>query len=311
MSIFNFPFLRRSLPSLGNPVYSDDLLAANQLTIDGLSALTNLPNPGFAIISGMAYTPGSPGSFAPGIFWLNGIFYLMQTPFPETLFLIPNLQDINSEPFSDTNSRNTYTQYYAQTSTVATPQSTPQFSGNMNANRIGLNDLKTALISAQATIAGLGNSATRDVGIIPGTVAAGDDPRLVGPVSFFLATFAQINNVIIKGTVSGAYAPVNPGDPVNKNYTDTNFVKKLASGNTNVGDVPNGGITIPIFFPSALPDTNYAIFITVISLGTPFNDATVHTPAVFGKTTAGCQVRLQEGVGVTQNISLDWIVFSK
>lgn len=311
MSLFPFPFFRKSLPSLGNPVYISDILASNQLTIDGLSAILNLPSLGFAIISGFTYDPGPPEGYGPGIYWLNGFFYNQQNTFVGGQYLAPNLVDVLPKPFSDTNTHNIYTEYLSQ-ATSSPAGATPLFTGNMDQYRIGLQDLKTNLLAAEATIASLGNAAFANIGTLAGNVASATDPRLIGNLAFFDARYAQRINVIEKGTVSGAYVPANPGDPTNKAYVDAISGRRLASGRTNVGEIPTGEITVNISFGVTLADTNYKVMCTLVSLGTPHNDATVFTPAMIDSSKSQTQVSFQlgEGVGIAQNVALDWIVFA-
>lgn len=243
MSLFNFPTHRLSYPSVGNPVYVSDIQAANELTLDGLTALTDLPNPGFAIISGLKYAGGQ---YSQGVVWLNGTFFYSFNVLTEGLYLSPVGLPLLNKPFSDTNSRFIYSEFRVGPS--SNPESaSPLFVGDMNAYRIGLTDLKNEIATIEAELLTLGNAAFKNVGTAAGTVAAGDDPRLVGPLSFFDNRYAQKVNVIQKGDAPG-YIPVTPGDPVNKAYADRS-VQKLASGVFAVGNV--GGttgttLTVPI-----------------------------------------------------------------
>ena len=217
--LIQFPFVRKEYPGVGNPRFVSDIVAANQATISAMKAITGLADIDFAIISGMEFTPGTPnGTYAPGIFYLNGLFYYLGASFTEGLYLAPNPTDIMPKPFSDGNSRLTYT-LLSGVSTSNPTGATPIFSGNMNAYRIGLKSMKANLVSVQGTIALLGNAAFMNVGTTAGTVASGNDPRFGYTQAQIDSLFALKANVIEKGTAT-AYTPTNNLDPVNKQYAD-------------------------------------------------------------------------------------------
>ena len=139
------PFLRNQYnpsPTYRNPVWIGDVVAANQALLTMLQLLGGFdPTTDFALLWGFAYTAGSPGTYGPGLFYLNGNFYFQSTTFNENLRLIPNVT--GTMPYTypdDLVSRNTYNINYSQTGTGATQ--TPLFAtgGNMAAYRM---DLKT------------------------------------------------------------------------------------------------------------------------------------------------------------------------
>lgn len=219
MSLIPWPFSRKEYPGVGNPRFVSDIVAANQAVIDAMKAITGLGNSDFAIITGLEFTPGTPnGTYAPGIFYLNGSFYYLGASFGEGLYLAPNPTDVLPQPFQDGISRLTYTLLSA-ISTSNPSGSTPIFNGAMNAYRIGLKLLKADTLALQATIATLGNAAFRNVGTISGTVAAGDDSRFGYTQAQIDTLFSKKTDVILKG--SGiAYTPTAATDPVNKQYAD-------------------------------------------------------------------------------------------
>lgn len=304
---FQIPYVRKSVPALGNPVFVDDVVAANQLTLNMLGIL--IGSTGFAIIYGLIYSGVSPsGTYSPGLVYFNSNLYFVPAISNEGLYLTPANVDINPQPFSDTNNRPTYTLLQAATTAIpGGPASLIKLSGNMKQYRMDLTTINNIVQASAVTIAGLGNSATLNVGQIIGTVAAGNDPRLVYTADQLDARYAQIPSVIIKGAGT-AYTPIAATDPVNVGYLTENFPQLLASGQTAVGDIPTGGVTVPLAFGSVLNSTNYYVGVMILSNGTPAQDATLHTPAIFNLTTAGCSVRLQEGVGGVQNVSLTWII---
>jgi hypothetical protein len=203
MSLIQFPFIRKYYPGKTNPVFVTDTQAANQGLLDAITAVTGLSGSGFAIITGLNYVTGVPNTFTPGIIWFNGTFYYCATTFNEGNCLAPNPQDILPETFEDTTINNIYTVQYAAVTAVSAG-STPQFTGNMNAYRISLTYLQGAVAALQAIAAGLGNSSTLNVGTTAGTVAAGNDSRLVYNLSQFNTLFGG-KAPAFKGNISMNY----------------------------------------------------------------------------------------------------------
>jgi len=204
MSLFNWPFKRKVYAGIENPRYVSDIQAANEAVLDGIAAVTGLNGTDFAIISGLDFTPGPPtGSYAPGVIYFNGTFYLVQTGFNENLYLTPNNTDVLSVGFTDGNARNIYTEQYAVSTAVSTGN-TPQFTGDMDQYRLGLKFTKSEIITLQTIAANLGNSATRNVGTTAGTVAAGDDTRLVYTQTQFNTLFSG-KSPSIKGEIKQIY----------------------------------------------------------------------------------------------------------
>jgi hypothetical protein len=224
-SLFTWPFRRKQYPGIGNPRFVSDIVAANEAVIDAMKALTGLNATDFAIITGLDYTPGAPGQYGIGVFYLNGNFYYVGTVFSEGLYLAPNPSDTMTQPFSDGVSREIYT-LLTGNSTSNSAGATPIFSGNMNTYRIGLKIVNGNVLAMQATLAALGNAAFKNVGTTPGTVAAGDDQRFGYTQGQIDSLFARKANVIEKGTNTG-YTPTGANDPVNKQYADAAMGAKL------------------------------------------------------------------------------------
>jgi hypothetical protein len=258
MSLFQWPFKRKHYAGLGNPRFVDDIVAANEAVIDGLKAITGLSNTDFAIISGLDYTAGSPsGTYAPGIFYLNGSFYFIGTGFSEGLYVAPNPTDTMSQPFSDGNSRNIYQLLYGQSTSSPTGAS-PVFSGDMNSYRLGLKNIKAQVLVLAALYNGLGNSAVLNVGTTPGTVAAGDDPRFGYTKAQIDSLFALQSSVILKGAGT-SYTPSASTDPVNKQYADQAAGCRLRY----LGNFAGDGSSVTPLGPSSSPLT-----VTYVRLGT-------------------------------------------
>lgn len=149
MSDVQWPFVRLEYPGIGNPRFVSDIVAANQAVLDALTGISGLGVTDFAIFSGFVYTPGSPGSYTAGIFYFNGGWYYMSTPFSENLYLTPSVTQIMSKPFDDTVSRFIYQVQYGVSTNVAAGN-TPQFTGNMNQYRLDLKSMGANIISLLA-----------------------------------------------------------------------------------------------------------------------------------------------------------------
>lgn len=192
MSLFQWPFKRKTYAGLNNPRYVSDIQAANEAVVDALSSIAGLSNTDFAIIYGLNYTAGAvtgTGSYSAGIFFLNGSFYYLGNSFGEGNYLIGTTQDTMPVAFEqDGIERPIYTLMNGLVTANPTGAS-PQFSDNMNQYRIGAKFTKSEIITLQGICADLGNAATKNVGTTSGTVAAGDDPRLG-------YTIAQVNAII-------------------------------------------------------------------------------------------------------------------
>lgn len=145
--LIQFPFTRISYPSIDNPVYSQDIVAANQEIQSAIAALAGLDSTvSFAILGGLDYTIpiSGPNYYTTGFFWLNGVIYYQNVDFDENLYLIADVTQIMPYTFSDAVTRNLYQVNLSQTSGSPT-SATPQFSENMNQYRISNEYLSTAI----------------------------------------------------------------------------------------------------------------------------------------------------------------------
>jgi hypothetical protein len=170
MSIFQWPFKRKTYPGIENPRFVSDIEASNESTLDGLAALAGLGTTDFAIISGLNFTAGVPNTFTPGVFFLNGVFYYMGTVFNENLFLQGNMVDTLSEAFTDGNSRYIYTLQQGAAVAVSSPSTTPAFTGNMNTYRINNAFIAARVNTLMGITNSLGTAAFANIGTAAGNV---------------------------------------------------------------------------------------------------------------------------------------------
>lgn len=83
----------------------------------------------------------------------------------------------------------------------------------------------------------------------------------------------------------------------------------LLSGTATIGDVPTAA-DYTVSLGVTLADTNYMVFGTVISKGTPADDSTVIF-AVHSRTTTSFKFNVHETANVTQNVDIDWFIIHK
>lgn len=94
------------------------------------------------------------------------------------------------------------------------------------------------------------------------------------------------------------------------NYMD-NIVNAipLAKGNYVIGNAPPITSSYPVTFAVPLSTSNYIISSTLISLGDGQADNEIQY-AIGNKTASGFTIYVRETANVTQNISLDYVIFS-
>jgi len=309
-----FPTIRKTVPGLGNPAYIDDVKAANQLLTDGLCAILGMYNTnGFCILSGFAYDPNAK-VYGPGVFMFNQQFYYQPVAFPEGSYLKPNLTDVMPKPFSDTNARPIYTNYVS----VATNDpngATPIFQGDMQSVRVGLFENVSIIHTLQDVIASLGNAAFESVGTTPGTVAAGNDPRLVGDLSFFDNRYSQKKDVLLRNQPGDPnippYVPVNPWDPTDKKYVDATSGRRAASGTIHVGDADTAGGTLYVVDMGVVVlNAAYLLTYSFGSLSANHNIDILYQTCWVNKQQSSFGLWFREAQAGVQNIQLDWIAWN-
>lgn len=149
-SLIQFPFQRLQYAGKANPRYVSDVVAADQIALDAITAISGLGASDFAIFSGLEFIDTISGSnyYTAGVFYLNGTWYYQPSDFNENLYLAPNVTGIMPYIFSDAVSRNIYQVNYSQSS--ASPSgNTPQFTGDMNAYRMDIKTIFERLVITQ------------------------------------------------------------------------------------------------------------------------------------------------------------------
>lgn len=319
--LIQFPFTRAIYPGIDNPVWVSDILAANQGMLTGLLTLLNLPNPGFAIVSGMAYTSGTPsGTYGPGIFVLNGQWYNITTTSSDGQYLTGTTQGVMPEGFDNGTSNPIYTIQVGSAvgSNSGTGPFSPVLAGGMTAYRVGLWDLLAVIIGLQAITGRLQGAAFLPVGTTAASVAAGNDSRFGFTQALADLRYAQIVNVLIEGSTNNNFVPTQPYDPVTKIYSDQSSAKRLTnpstgaflSGNENIGSVSNAGTITSISLGTTLANTNYIALVMVVGASSTPHEDTVFAPVIRNKTTTSFDVLLVSTGGETTNVSIDWMLFS-
>lgn len=222
MSLLTWPFKRKTYPGLSNPRFVDDVKASNEAVIDAIIALMGVSGTDFFILSGLDYTAGAPGTYQPGIFFVNGAFYYISTVTQEGLYLTGTTQDTILEPFPDDGvARLIYTLFQGVSANApAPPNTSPVLAGNMNQYRLGLKFLQALVNSFATTINLLRAAAFLNVGTTSGTVAAGDDARFGYTVAQINALFALQSEVLLFGQPNNGFVPTQPFDPATKGYVD-------------------------------------------------------------------------------------------
>jgi|GEM_PF-4699564 hypothetical protein len=280
MSLIQFPFSRIAYAGIVNPVFVDDIKAANQEINDAITAITGMNSTDFAILSGMEFVPGITNTFNPGWFYFQGQTYYMNASFNEGFYLQPNPTNIMPEGFIDpTATKNIYTVYYAVTSSSPTGN-TPIFSGNMNAYRIGLKYFQGVIAGLQTVTTGLGTTAYTNLGTATGQVLtanqtytqaqvnailAGYQPSTVGQVINFLPLSSGQNTAFLalfNGSGEGVTYPWIGWHLLNgqDGYPDMTGVMPVGVGTSFVYNTPGGADTVTLIANNIPPLNSDAQF---------------------------------------------------
>lgn len=309
-----FPYQRFTYPGIDNPIYVGDIRLANEATMAGMAAMAGLGANEFWIISGLEYVNDTQPYYTAGYIYLNGLFYQVEQQFNEGNWLVAQSVVALTEPFDDGQNRFIYLHYRAQAS-AANPDpvnntSGPQFIGPMDNYRRAIDYISDRVAFMLTKVNALKSAAFADIGLAAGNVASAQDPRLVYTAVQLDARFAQRINVIEKGTVSGAYVPANPGDPVNKAYSDATSGRRITSGITPLGDADLGGGTVHTISFGQTINVPYMVAWTLNSLSANpaldvFSQITIRA-----KTTTSFGIYLREQQNGVQNVTVDWIIWA-
>lgn len=291
MSLIKWPFKRKTYSGLDNPRFVDDITAANEAVIDGMTALTGLGSTDFAIISGLNFLAGTPNVFTDGIFYLNGAFYYQSTGFNENLYLLPTPTDIMPKVFGDTNTRNIYTSF-ASASTSSPTGATPQFVGNMNSYRIGLKYNQSVVNGILTTLAGLGTAAAADVGTANGNV--------VDAAYLFIA--GQLNVLTLTNTV--AFTPTGNYQPATKKYVDDKTPLNIVAHGTTGSLSESGTGTVHTIAIGAILTGAYHVYFTPQS-GGGIPDLMY---SIQNMTTTSFDITIKSATNTNQSIVIDWFI---
>lgn len=132
--------------------------------------------------------------------------------------------------------------------------------------------------------------------------------NFVIPPQLALTASGPIGGVPNAAQVLGAYPNQEIFVPGNNNLGAV-----VALGTAALGDVPSGGVTIPIVFPGG-PLTGvvtYQVQLTLVSTGGHPNDDISASVGVIQSTQSltGFSFRAQEWFGTTQSLQVNWICF--
>lgn len=184
-----FPTLRKYYPGIDNPLFLGDITTADSGIISAMKSLAGAVSGDFYIVSGLAYTFGTPNTYTPGVIYFNGDFFYCPTAFNEGLFLETNYVEVLSETFNDSVARNIYINQVA-TATSTSAGSTPAFTGNMNQYRINNKYLQQQILSILAITGTLGTAAFANLGTGAGQVLTADQTYTQAQVNSLLLTRA-------------------------------------------------------------------------------------------------------------------------
>jgi len=284
-SIFQFPAIRKSYAGLQNPLFSSDLIAANQTAYDGLIAALGLQPTDFAIVTGLNYVTGTPNTYTTGVIYFNGYFYYVAASFAEGQYLLPTTTDTNPETFGDSIARNTYTLFTA-TPTSTSTGATPQFAGNMNSYRIDNKTLKASISAITADYI----------------------------TSTLLATALSAYVAKAGATMTGALTlnadPTTALGAATKQYVDNNAVIILAKGYTHIGDIYSGLQHYDVALGTTLTTTAYKVFLTIVNNNSVDARTTWYIDAT-NQTTTSFRIYIAEATSSVQDIYFDWIVIAR
>ena len=151
MSLPTFPSIRQTNGVPGKPAFVSDSIIATQGLMNSILAIANVPNPGFAILSG--FVDNGTTGFSSGYIILNGYVYFCPISILYGKYLIPNITDEQSKLYSDGNSYFTYKQYQVSVANSFISGSSPQLNVNsIDSYRIDLTTICANILNLENNV---------------------------------------------------------------------------------------------------------------------------------------------------------------
>lgn len=264
MSNPTFPTLRKFYAGIKNPLFLSDIQVADQSVLDAITALSGLTNTDFFIVSGLAFTAGTPNFYTPGIVFFNGSFYNLSGNINEGLYLSCTTLDVLPETFDTTppQTNNIYTNYIATPTSVASGN-TPLFAGNMNQYRISNKYLQQQVAALLVIASHLGTAANANLGTGIGQVLTADQTYTQTQVNALLMTRSPsvVGSKVEVYDPTGAILAFFDGTGLGITYPWKNGTEVWAIANGN-NSVPNmGGVSTVGIGVFTNPDSTTQTFV--------------------------------------------------
>lgn len=301
------PFVRQTYAGIDNPIFVDDIQAANESIMSMAMVLAGFHPDEFAILAGLEWD--GTVNYSAGYFILGGVIYYIAGGCKTGQYLTGSQINILSEGFNDGNPRNIYLGFVGNAWNNNVGNASPEFLNSMDIYRASGRRLMNAVNAIQTIVANLKGAAFLDVGSSAGTVMAGDDPRAPYTAPQLDARYAQRANVIEKGTAVD-YTPAGPLDPVNRKYVDTTGMRILASGSFNPGPLPGGIFDGSVSFGTNIGTTNYDVIITLQSVNSNVDIDNFHAPLWYNPQAIQVSIHLHQASGGSHNVIVHWKIVS-
>ena len=136
------PAIRKTYAGVGDPIFSDDIRTANEMTMKLMCSLIGDAMP-FAILEGCHFD-GSLSLYSQGIIYFHGNAYYCNS-IGLNYYPNPTTQDVENKQCHDGNNRNIYTEYIATASITQPDTDLPKFTGDMDNYRISSTFLKSKI----------------------------------------------------------------------------------------------------------------------------------------------------------------------
>lgn len=145
--------------------------------------------------------------------------------------------------------------------------------------------------------------------IAAGLAGKADQNSFEALADAFVLVYAKMLT-IEEGAQKNVQADLAQTDPEAADFVKNqgNYVEILRSGTLAIGN-PSGSSLLTVNF-EALPNSNYTVLPTLISLGDPANDISV-SYIIREKTNNSFKVYVRESGNITQNLALEWTLIPK